>query len=473
MPLGVYRLLKKSNRLYARTKEHPAIEQLEEEGIFFSSFDHIYEQETSFDEVYEKITDRLIEEATNDSLVYAVPGHPLVAEKTVQLLFEKSKGRCKVDVFGGQSFLDALFQSVRIDPIEGFQLLDGTSFRKDDINPTQHCIIGQMYDTFTASNIKLELMEIYPDDYEVYIITAAGTTGESVKRTPLYMLDRDFHVTNLTSLYIPPVRQEEILYKRFSYLRNVIATLRGPNGCPWDKKQTHKTLKKYMLEEAYELLEAIDEKDDAHIVEELGDVLLQVMLHGQIGEDDGYFSIDDVIETLVRKMIRRHPHVFGDSTAQNAEEVVENWQAIKEKERSGKEKSLRNKISKDVPALMQAQEIQKEAAKLGFDWKEVTFVFDKVVEELNELKEAVNDSEKTDDIKNEMGDVLFSVVNLARHLSVHPEEALLQTNGKFLKRFAFIEEEVKKRGESMENLPLEKLDLLWEEAKKSVRRKGE
>ncbi|WAA14002.1 nucleoside triphosphate pyrophosphohydrolase [Fervidibacillus halotolerans] len=466
MPLGVYRLLQKSNRIFVRTKEHPSVKELEEEGLLFSSFDSIYESEQNFDEVYEKITNRLMKEVEEDSLVYAVPGHPLVAEKTVQLLFEKSKGKCDVKLFGGQSFLDALFQSVQIDPIEGFQLLDGTSLRKEDIQPTQHCIIGQIYDTFTASSIKLELMEVYPDDYEVYLITRAGTKGESVQKIPLYMLDRDFQVSNLTSLYIPPVQKEDLLYKRFSYLREVIATLRGPNGCPWDRKQTHETLKKYLLEEAYELLAAIDEKDDVHIVEELGDVLLQVMLHAQIGEDAGYFTIDDVIETLVRKMIRRHPHVFGDRTVVDADEVVKNWQEIKESERDEDDTSLTKKIPKGLPAFIQAFEIQKEASKFGFDWEEVDPVFEKVAEELKELKAALKDGMKTDDIKNEMGDVLFSVINLARHLSIHPEEALFQTNRKFLKRFAFIEEEVKKQGKSLQHFTLEELDHLWEEAKK-------
>lgn len=181
---------------------------------------------------------------------------------------------------------------------------------------------------------------------------------------PLYLLDREFKdVSNLTSLYVPPVEDEQILYKDFDYFREVIATLRGPNGCPWDREQTHESLKRYLIEEAYELFEAIDEQDDDHIVEELGDVLLQVMLHAQIGEDEGYFTIDDVIQSITSKMIRRHPHVFGDGEVQSADDVVTNWQKLKEQE--GRETSnVFGNLPKGAPAIIEAIEIQKAAQKL-------------------------------------------------------------------------------------------------------------
>src|SRR5690606_16539565 len=245
--------------LFFRTKEHPAVQELEREGIVYESFDELYESSSQFEEVYEKIGERLLSEAQSKDLLYAVPGHPLVAEQTVQILLERGKERgIHIEIKGGQSFLDALFQSVLIDPIEGFQLLDGTNLRKEEIVLTQHMIIGQVYDSFTASNIKLELMELLPDDYEIYVVERAGTPMEKVRKMPLYKLDWDFATENLASIYIPPVKDEKILYKNFSYFRNVIATLRGPNGCPWDREQTHESLKKYLIEEAYELLEAID-----------------------------------------------------------------------------------------------------------------------------------------------------------------------------------------------------------------------
>ncbi|MFP7695518.1 MazG nucleotide pyrophosphohydrolase domain-containing protein, partial [Bacillus subtilis] len=261
-------------------KEHPVIEELEKEGIQYTAFDNVYEAHDTFEIVYETIANTLLEQAEDTEIIYAVPGHPLVAERTVQLLLEKSEvANVEVRIEGGQSFLDPMFASLKIDPIEGFQLIDATSFERGQLELRQHLIFCQVYDAFVASDVKLTLMEMLPDDYEVYIVTAAGTSFEQVKKVPLYMLDHETELNNLTSVYVPPVQERASLYQQFDVLREIIADLRGPNGCPWDKKQTHQSLKKYLIEEAYEVLEAIDEEDDDHLVEELGDVLLQVMLH--------------------------------------------------------------------------------------------------------------------------------------------------------------------------------------------------
>lgn len=340
MPLGVYRLLKSGKPIFVRTNKHPVMKELEKEGVSYQSFDHLYEKHEEFNKVYEEIVETLSKKAEQlHEIIYAVPGHPFVAEKTVQLLLANRKYTgVEIEFSGGQSFLDALFQAVQIDPIEGFQLIDGTNIQKEMIQIRQHIIISQVYDFFIASQVKLTLMELLPDTYEVYMITNAGNELETVKKIPLYEIDHHFEVSNLTSIYVPPVKDEEILYKDFHYLRNIIKTLRGPNGCPWDKQQTHQSLKKYLLEETNELLQAIDEEDDDHIVEELGDVLLQVMMHAQIGEDEGYFTIDDVIQHLVKKLIQRHPHVFSDRKATTAEEVKEIWQEMKEKEKEKKDR---------------------------------------------------------------------------------------------------------------------------------------
>ena len=183
-------------------------------------------------------------------------------------------------------------------------------------------------------------MELLPDDYEVTVLQAAGSKDERRVTVPLFELDRTVEVNNLTAVYVPPVRKETLLYRDFSWLRNVVATLRGPDGCPWDKKQTHESLKKYLLEESYEVIEAIDEGDVDHLAEELGDVLLQVLLHAQIGEDEGMFSVDDVIYYLNDKLIRRHPHVFGEEKAETAEEVAGLWNSVKEKEKSSSSSKL-------------------------------------------------------------------------------------------------------------------------------------
>lgn len=464
LSIGSYRMLQSAERVYARTDDHPVIRELKNEGLKIHSFDHVYEENDSFEETYRIIVDQLWSEAANGSLVYAVPGHPMMAEATVQLLLSESSDKeIEVQVAGGQSFLDALFTAVRIDPIEGCQILDATRFTRSEVQVRNHLIFVQVYDQFTASNVKLTLMELLPDDYEVTVLQAAGSKDERRVTVPLFELDRTVEVNNLTAVYVPPVQKEMLLYQDFSWLRNVVATLRGPDGCPWDKKQTHDSLKKYLLEESYEVIEAIDEGDVDHLAEELGDVLLQVLLHAQIGEDEGMFSIDDVIYYLNDKLIRRHPHVFGDEKAQTPEEVTGLWNSVKEKEKSSSSSKL-DGITKGLPGLMRASELQKAAAKVGFDWDEAGPIWEKIEEELAEFREAVN--EKTYDAsEEELGDLLFAMVNLARFYKIDPEVAVHRTNHKFEKRFQYIEERVESNNEKLNDLSLDELDHYWEEAK--------
>ena len=465
LPFGVYKKLMNADHVYLRTKEHPVIAELVQEGMGFTSFDSIYEKHDQFEEVYQEIVQNLLEKAKAEQVIYAVPGHPLVAERTVQLLLEYGpKEDVDIIIGGGQSFIDAIFQSLKIDPVDGFQLLDGTLLKSSQLQIDQHIFISQVYDQFVASNIKLTLMERLPDDYQVVIVRAAGSRDENIERVPLYELDRKVTIDNLTSVYVPPVQDEQIMLKNFSKLREIIAVLRGPNGCPWDKEQTHESLKKYLIEETYEVIEAIDSGDIDHLIEELGDVLLQVMLHAQIGEDEGYFAIEDVIEVLSAKMIRRHPHVFGDKKAEDSKEVLRNWQEIKKQEKGETESSMLEGISKSLPNLLRAYEIQKKAAKVGFDWQEITPALEKVKEELEEFENEIN-QESFVEAKKEFGDILFAFVNVARFLDIHPEEALFETNQKFIRRFQFIEERVKSSGKSIEEHSLEELDQFWDEAK--------
>ncbi|WML58219.1 nucleoside triphosphate pyrophosphohydrolase [Neobacillus sp. PS2-9] len=467
LPMGVYKKLLGSSHLFLRTKEHPVVQELEKEGMTYSSFDSVYEKHDQFEAVYEEIVQTLLQQAEHETVFYAVPGHPLVAERTVQLLLQYGpENQVEISIGGGQSFIDALFASLKIDPVEGFQLLDGNALHVGQLQLEQHIFISQVYDQFIASNVKLTLMEKLPDDYTVFIVTAAGSKQEVIEKVPLYELDRNVSINNLTSVYVPPVVEEEILYKNFSKLRGIIAILRGPDGCPWDKKQTHESLKRYLIEETYEVIEAIDSGDIDHLIEELGDVLLQVMLHAQIGEDDGYFSVDDVIEGLSAKMIRRHPHVFGNAKAENAEEVVQNWQAIKEQEKGKSPSSLLEGVSKSQPNLLRAYELQKKAAKVGFDWQEITPALEKVKEELDEfIQELDGTDEGLQRAKKEFGDLLFAFVNVARFLNIHPEEALFETNEKFIRRFQYVEERVKESGRAFEEHTLEQLDKYWDDAK--------
>ncbi|HHY22296.1 MAG TPA: nucleoside triphosphate pyrophosphohydrolase [Bacilli bacterium] len=462
MPLGIYRKIIAQKHLFVRTLDHPVIVELEREGIAFHSFDAVYEKHEQFAHVYEEIVATLLEEAKQGDVMYAVPGHPLVAEKTVQLLLESG---ANVEVAGGQSFLDPMFASLGIDPIDGCQIVDGTALNKGELQIRHHIIICQVYDQFIASEVKLELMGLLPDDYPVTIATAVGTSSEKLVTVPLFELDRLAELNNLTAVYVPPVKEEALLYRDFTKLRDVIAELRGPNGCPWDKEQTHESLKKYLLEEAYEVLEAIDEQDDDHLIEELGDVLLQVMLHAQIGEDEGWFTIDDIIEELTEKMIRRHPHVFGSIHVESSDDVIANWDEIKKAEKEAQD-SLLDSIPRSLPALMRAYDLQKKAAKVGFDWDDPTPMWEKLKEEIAEFSAETSKQNEAEMLK-EFGDILFALVNIGRYYKLHPEEALTMTNDKFSRRFRFIEAEAKRHGQAMEEMSLEELDAIWEQAKKT------
>lgn len=249
----------------------------------------------------------------------------------------------------------------------------------------------------------------------------------------------------------------------FNHLVDIMKRLRGPNGCPWDKEQTPQTLKPYLIEEAYEVLDAIDSQNDADITEELGDVLLQVVFHAQIAAEENRFTIEDVAQSIANKLIRRHPHVFGDVQADTPEQVVQNWETIKSQEKGEKKetKSILSGVPRHLPALMRATHIQKKAARVGFDWEKSEEVLQKVEEEIQELKQAQNQVEK----QEEFGDLLFSLVNLARFLNIDPEEALTHTINKFQNRFSYIEAQLQEKEKSLEEASLEEMDALWEEAK--------
>jgi tetrapyrrole methylase family protein/MazG family protein len=246
----------------------------------------------------------------------------------------------------------------------------------------------------------------------------------------------------------------------FDAFCRIIARLRAPDGCPWDRKQTHNSLKPYLIEEAYEAIQALEAEDAPKLCEELGDLLLQIGLHAQIAEESGEFEMADVLRHINEKLIRRHPHVFGDVEVSGPEEVSLNWEEIKRAE--GKPtKSILDGIPKDIPSLAYCQIIQQRAARLGFDWRQIEGVLDKVTEELAEIREAETHQEKVD----EFGDLLFALANAARWLQIDLESALRQSNERFCRRFAYMEELSRQRGILMNTLSIEDIDALWEEAK--------
>ena len=251
----------------------------------------------------------------------------------------------------------------------------------------------------------------------------------------------------------------------FKKLTEIVDTLMGENGCPWDKVQTRESLKPYLVEETYETLEALDNNNPEEIKEELGDLLYQVLFHAKISENKNEFNITDVVESISHKMVHRHPHVFKEENLETPEEVVTQWEEIKSKEKGkANRESVLDGIPPHLPGLLRAQKLQKKAAKQGFDWDKIDDVFDKLDEEVAEFKEAVLSGKETD-MTSELGDIIFVLVNIAKFKKIDAEEALRATNNKFIKRFQYIEAEVTKRGKTLKETSLEELEKYWQEAK--------
>lgn len=256
----------------------------------------------------------------------------------------------------------------------------------------------------------------------------------------------------------------ETTQDRFDRLMDIMRKLRAPGGCPWDAEQTHDSLKRYLVEEAYEVIEAVDSGNREHLKEELGDLLLQPVFHAAIAEENGDFTMDGVLDAINDKLVRRHPHVFGDEVIESSAAQVQNWEKIKTKEKGVERKSALSGIPPHLPALMQAQKITEKAARVGFDWEHTDQVFAKVMEELHEFQEAMLSGDQKE-MESELGDLLFAIVNLGRFLELDPEDALRKTIQRFTRRFSHIEDTLDAQGKRMQESTLEEMDLLWEEAK--------
>lgn len=254
--------------------------------------------------------------------------------------------------------------------------------------------------------------------------------------------------------------------RSFEELVGLMNTLRGPGGCPWDREQTLATLKPFIIEEAYEVIDAIDREDWADLREEIGDLLLQAVFASQVAWEAGLFNIEDCVTAIHDKLVSRHPHVFQDVKADTSDEVLQNWERMKSAERKKEQKSLMSGVPGSLPALLKASRLTEKAARVGFDWKSAGDIFEKIAEEVGELKEAVDGDDKSA-IEDELGDLCFTIANMARHLKINPEEALQRANRKFLARFQWMESSIASLNRSFDDFDLEGLDELWEEAKKA------
>lgn len=496
-------LLKSGAQVILRTAVHPTVEELRKQQVDFVSCDDLYEAGASFEEVYGKVVERVLAAAAEGDVVYAVPGSPLVAEKTVVMLREQAgEAGIRLLIKPSMSFLDLAYVELGIDPIAGLRIIDAQDFGAMGEAGQYPLMITQVYSKLVASDLKIALMDALDDEYEIYFLRNLGLPDEECRPVPLFELDRQEHIDHLTSVYVPPVADgaagalaglmefgddddedgyveeeglvcdtqlaaevvDELLNDvDIQPLVDVMRALREPGGCPWDREQTHASIRGNMIEEVYEYLEAVDADDTDGMREELGDVLMQIVFHARMAQEAGRFDLQDVIDEVTEKLINRHPHVFGDVHVENSDEVLVNWEAIKKQEKTER-KHVLDGVTKGLPALLRAYKLQGKAAKVGFDWDDVEDVWGKVQEELGELREAIASGDSRA-AEAEFGDVLFALVNYGRFYKIEPEVALNGTNNRFASRFSHVEKRVEESGRVWEDFTLAELDAFWDEAK--------
>jgi len=443
---------------YLRTARHPSAHLVD--GA--TSFDDRYETGETFDDVYAGIVTSLGDEAHRlGSILYAVPGSPLVLEATVAAL--RARDDLDVRIHPATSFLDLAWAALDIDPVEAsVTLIDGHRFSAAAAGIAGPMLVAHTHAPWVLSEIKLAIDD-ESSDPEVALLIALGTDQQRVVASTWSEMDRVDGIDHLTSLWIPAIGVPVAAgYQRFHLLAR---TLR--ERCPWDVEQTHRSLIPYLIEEAYEVVDAIEGLDpddpdsDSELIGELGDLLYQIEFHATIAEQEGRFTIADVTSAVHDKLVRRHPHVFGDTVVDGAAEVTANWERLKRSERDAGA-SVFEGVPGSLPALSLADTVQRKAAKVGFDWPEVDGALAKIGEEAAEVVAAQGDEEA---VRDEVGDLLFAVVNVARHLGVEPESALRAAVAKFRQRFDTVDSIARERGIDLSTSGLDVLDALWDEAK--------
>jgi len=413
-------LLEKAEEVYLRTKCHPAVDSLPHH-LKIHSFDHLYEKAENFEEIYEQIAQEILRLGERpEGVLYAVPGHPLVGEASVhRILALAEEKKVPVRIVAGMSFLEPLFPLLKVDPLAGLQIGDAQTLASrlhPDFNPDIPALIGQLYSQIVASDLKLTLMNLYPDDHPVTLIHGAGTPEVKTRTIPLYELDHEEEshpLSHLTSLFIPPLSPPS----SFSFLQDIVARLRAPDGCPWDREQTPQSLRPFLLEEAYEALEALDLEDRERLCEELGDLLLEILLQVQIATEGGEFKMADVLRGIIAKLIRRHPHVFGEVEATTPGEVISHWQEIKREEGQLAEGPFAD-LPLSMPALARAQRIEGVAPARGLAAPR------EEAELLAKIKKGLERLLTTEEAEALWGTLLFNLVALANLKGVDAESAL-------------------------------------------------
>ncbi len=462
---AVERLGATDARVFARTRLHPALPP----DLDCESFDALYERSASLAELEARMVERLLSAGTD--VVLAVPGDGALGESLLGAL--RSAG-ADVDVIPGVPLAVGALASVGLAAPDGAQVVEATLLGGSgaelsiELNPRWPAVVTGVFSRALAGDLKLNLQRVYPHSQSVWLAHHAGLPDQRLVRASLAELDRcaiDFD--HLPHVVVPPGAGETPTGSAHG-LRALVARLRAPEvGCPWDLEQTHRTLTPFVIEEAYEVVDAIEDDDPAGLAEELGDLLLQVVLHAEIADQQGEFELSDVVRTLSAKLVRRHPHVFGEVQVSGASEVVRNWDVLKAQERAAAPESALEGVPRSLPALARAAELGRKAVKSGFDWPTRDGTLGKVREELEELLLARSLQER----REELGDLLWILAKLAWQDGVDPEDALRRANRKFTERFQMLERLARERGwSSLADQPRQEVLALWNEAKRLLER---
>jgi tetrapyrrole methylase family protein/MazG family protein len=438
-----WEVLQSASEVYLRTSRHSVVRELPPH-VKVHTFDTFYERFDTFDAVYDAIADEIIFLGQRpQGVIYAVPGAPFVAEASVQrILTQADAAGLSVRIIEGLSFVEPTLACLKVDALaRGLQLADATDLATryhPPIDVDQPALVAQLYSRELASDVKLTLMNAYPAEHPVTLVQRAGDANVRIRTIPLLELDHQTDLDDWTSLYVPPLERPSSV----TTFQDVVAHLRAPEGCPWDRQQTHQTLRPYLLEETYEVLAALDADDPVKLREELGDLLLQVLMHAQMAVESGEFSLADVVADIVAKLIRRHPHVFGEVKVANASEVLRNWEHLKEAERAAngeKERGPFGGVALELPALARSQELQERATRLGWQPAQVNASQQLVT------KLAALDAEMDEAARNQaVGELLFGLVGLVRRLGVNAESALREANTRFVAGFQAPQTDVKR-----------------------------
>ncbi|NLK64755.1 MAG: nucleoside triphosphate pyrophosphohydrolase [Tissierellia bacterium] len=459
LTLKAHKALTERIPTFVRTDRHPLVNKLRKK-IDIKSFDDYFEKYETFDEVYENIIYTLIEQSKQYGKInYCTAGSPYYGDIVTKKLINEYKGQINTIIIDGMSFLDKCLKLSGYADYNNIKILDCLETDEFSFDVNSLNVITQVYDMDLASMLKVTLMETYPEDANILII---DVLAENVKRMPLLMLDREKNYGFSTYFCILPIEISKNRVYNVTNLLRIVKLLRGPDGCPWDKKQTHDSIRQHVIEEAYEVVDAIDNDDLDNLVEELGDLLFQIVFHAELASEEGYFNFSDVVTNVCKKMYFRHPHVFGDVKADNVEEALISWEnsKLKEKNLTTYTDNLKN-VPKALSTLSRSYKIQKRAAEVGFDWSDAQGAVLKIKEELLEFIEEYN-NHNIENMEEEFGDLLFALVNFARFEKINPDIALNKTINKFIDRFEYIE---KNSTKDLKQMTLKEMDELWEKSK--------